>query len=209
MPDGVERLKMADLLGGVRTSELSQRREQYPLVFCVSSRKLALLKQLPEGGNVEKITIFVDVQNIYYTCRQTYGRNFDYNKFWAEVTQNRELVGAYAYATDRGDAKQMQFQSILHAIGFTVELKPVLKRRDGSTKADWDIGIALDVYEAAQQCDTVVLLTGDGDFGLLLDRIKRRFDTNCEVYGVPALTSDILISAASRFVPIDAALLLS
>lgn len=158
--------------------------------------------------NLEKISIFVDVQNIYYTCRQTYQKNFDYNKFWAEVTPNRELLGAYAYATDRGDAKQMQFQNILHAIGFTVKLKPVLKRRDGSTKADWDIGIALDVFEAAEHCDTVVLLTGDGDFGMLLSRIKDRFDTNCEVYGVPALTSDILTDQASKFIPIDQRLLL-
>ena len=54
---------------------------------------------------LEKISIFVDVQNIYYTCRQTYQKNFDYNKLWAEATRDRELVGAYAYATDRGDAK--------------------------------------------------------------------------------------------------------
>ena len=158
---------------------------------------------------MEKISIFVDVQNIYYTCRQTYQKNFDYNRFWAEVTPNRELLGAYAYATDRGDAKQMQFQNILHAIGFTVKLKPVLRRKDGSTKADWDIGIALDVYEAAEHCDTVVLLTGDGDFGMLLSRIKDRFDTDCEVYGVPALTSDILTDQASKFIPIDQRLLLA
>jgi uncharacterized LabA/DUF88 family protein len=158
---------------------------------------------------LEKISIFVDVQNIYYTCRQIYQKNFDYNKFWAEVTANRELLGAYAYATDRGDAKQMQFQNILHAIGFTVKLKPVLKRRDGSAKADWDIGIALDVYEAAEHCDTVVLLTGDGDFGMLLSRIKDRFDTDCEVYGVPALTSDILTDQASKFIPIEQRLLLA
>ena len=157
---------------------------------------------------LEKISIFVDVQNIYYTCRQTYQRNFDYNKFWAQVTEGRELIAAYAYATDKGDAKQMQFQTILHAIGFTVELKPVLKRRDGSTKADWDIGIALDVYEAAAECDTVVLATGDGDFGLLLSRIKKRFNTDCEVYGVPALTSDLLTCEASKFVAIDQHLLL-
>ena len=157
---------------------------------------------------MDKVSIFVDVQNIYYTCRQTYQRNFDYNKFWAEAVHNRELVGAYAYATDRGDAKQMQFQAILHAIGFTVKLKPVLKRRDGSTKADWDIGIALDVYEAAPHCDSVVLLTGDGDFGLLLERIKRRFNTNCEVYGVAALTSDLLIKEAHKFTAIDERLLM-
>jgi uncharacterized LabA/DUF88 family protein len=158
---------------------------------------------------LEKICIFVDVQNIYYTCRQTYQKNFDYNKFWAEATGDRELLGAYAYATDRGDAKQMQFQNILHAIGFTVKLKPVLKRRDGSTKADWDIGIALDIYEAAAECDTVILLTGDGDFGLLLNRIKKRFNTDCEVYGVPSLTSDLLTKEASKFFPINERLLLN
>jgi hypothetical protein len=93
---------------------------------------------LPEVDKVsEKVGIFVDVQNIYYTCRQTYQGNFDYNKFWAKVTKDRDVVCAYAYATDRGDAKQIQFQNILRAIGFDVQLKAVLKRRDGTAKADW------------------------------------------------------------------------
>ena len=156
----------------------------------------------------EKVGIFVDVQNIYYTCRQAYSRNFDYNKFWAEATRGREVICAYAYATDRGDEKQSQFQDILRAIGFSVKLKPMLKRLDGSAKADWDVGIALDIFEEAQKCDAIVLASGDGDFDILLDRIKQRFDTGTEVYGVPQLTSKQLIAAASRFVPIDRDLLL-
>ena len=152
--------------------------------------------------------MFVDVQNVYYTCRDTYQRNFDYNKFWAEVTRDRELLGAYAYATDRGDAKQMQFQNILHAIGFTVKLRPVLKRLDGTTKADWDVGITLDVYEAAQNSDTIVLVTGDGDFDVLLARIRARFNTRSVVYGVPALTSTLLVEEADQFVPIEPSLLM-
>lgn len=162
----------------------------------------------PESAPV-KIGVFVDVQNVYYTCRQIYQRNFDYNKFWSQVTQDRELMGAYAYATDRGDAKQMQFQNILHAIGFTVKLRPVLQRLDGTSKADWDVGIALDVFEQASQCDKVVLVTGDGDFDVLLDRIRSRFGTESEVYGVPELTSNLLVKAADRFVPIDESLLLT
>jgi len=157
---------------------------------------------------VASVSIFVDVQNIYYTCRQAYQANFDYNKFWAQVTRNREIVGAFAYATERGDAKQEQFQNILRAIGFTVLLKPMLKRLDGSTKADWDVGIALDVYEAAPHCDTVVLASGDGDFTILLERIKQRFNTRSEVYGVPQLTADSLIAAAGKFIPIKKNLLL-
>ena len=164
---------------------------------------------MPESGKeLEKIGIFVDVQNIYYTCRQAYQGNFDYNKFWAAVTQDREVVCAYAYATDRGDPKQKQFQNILRAIGFEVKLKAVLKRLDGTAKADWDVGIALDVFEEAQNCDTIVLASGDGDFGILLDRIKDRFKTKSEVYGVRALTSNQLIGPASRFIPIDEKLLL-
>ena len=157
----------------------------------------------------EKVGIFVDVQNIYYTCRQAYNASFDYNKFWAEVTRDREVVCAIAYATDRGDPKQIQFQNILRAIGFEVKLKAVLKRRDGTAKADWDVGIALDVFEAASDCDTIVLASGDGDFGILLDRIKERFKTNSEVYGVRALTSNQLIGPAGRFVAIDEKLLLT
>ena len=157
---------------------------------------------------MEKISIFVDVQNIYYTCRQAYQCSFDYNKFWAEVTRDREIVNAYAYATDRGDEKQMQFQNILRAIGFTVKLKPMLQRLDGTAKADWDVGIALDIFEEAENCDTVILASGDGDFDILLQRIKKRFNTRAEVYGVPELTSDLLIKQASKFRAIDEKLLL-
>ena len=87
---------------------------------------------------VKKISIFVDVQNIYYTTRSAYQRNFDYNKFWYEVTDGREIVTAIAYAIDRGDKKQIAFQNILRAIGFDVKLKPFISRTDGSSKGDWD-----------------------------------------------------------------------
>jgi uncharacterized LabA/DUF88 family protein len=157
---------------------------------------------------LEKVGIFVDVQNIYYTCRQAYKRNFDYNKFWAKATHEREVICAYAYATDRGDEKQSQFQDILRAIGFSVKLKPMLRRLDGTAKADWDVGIALDIFEEAQRCDTIVLASGDGDFCILLERIKQRFDTRTEIYGVQQLTSNQLIGSASRFIPIDRNLLL-
>ena len=49
----------------------------------------------------ETIAIFVDVQNVYYTTRQAYGRNFDYNGFWARVTANRSVTNAIAYAIDQ------------------------------------------------------------------------------------------------------------
>ena len=90
---------------------------------------------------MENIAIFVDVQNIYYTVKEAFRANFDYNAFWAEATQDRNVVAAYAYAIHRGDEKQRQFQNILRGIGFEVKLKPFIQRSDGSAKGDWDVGL--------------------------------------------------------------------
>lgn len=157
---------------------------------------------------METVAIFVDVQNIYYTTRQTFNKNFDYNRFWAEVTKNRKVVKAYAYAIDRGDEKQKQFQNILRAIGFEVKLKPFIQRADGSAKGDWDVGITLDAIEIAEKVDTVVLASGDGDFDQLVNSMRRRFNNHVEVYGVAPLTAKSLIDVASEFVPIKNELLL-
>jgi uncharacterized LabA/DUF88 family protein len=157
---------------------------------------------------METVSILVDVQNVYYTTKSAYNRNFDYNKFWAKVTHNRKVVSAVAYAIDRGDEKQMQFQHILKAIGFDVKLKPFIQRADGSAKGDWDVGITLDAIEYAGQSDTVVLVSGDGDFDLLAQKMRTQYQCKVEVYGVQALTAASLINAASQFYPINADLLL-
>ena len=157
---------------------------------------------------MKKIALFVDVQNIYYTTRQAYGRQFNYPKLWQRISAEGEIVSAIAYAIHRGDEKQLKFQNALKQIGFIVKLKPYIQRSDGSTKGDWDVGITIDVMETAKDVDTVILLSGDGDFGLLLEKIKKDNDVNAEVYGVPALTANNLIDSATVFHPIEEDLLL-
>ena len=157
---------------------------------------------------MERVAIFVDVQNVYYTTREAFGRHFDYNAFWRRFAAGHEVVMANAYAVERGDPRQQQFQAILRGIGFCVKLKPFIQRRDGSAKGDWDVGIALDAIEAAPLVDRVVLVSGDGDFDLLVERMRERHGIAVEVVGVARLTADSLIRAASRFVPIEGELLL-
>jgi uncharacterized LabA/DUF88 family protein len=157
---------------------------------------------------MEKVAVFVDVQNIYYTTKQFHNCHFNYNAFWAKVTSNREVVKAIAYAIDRGDEKQRQFQNILRGIGFELKLKPFIQRRDGSRKGDWDVGITLDVMEYAKESDVVVLASGDGDFDLLLQKAKKDYGVLAEVYGVAQFTAASLIHSASKFVPIEDDLLL-
>ncbi|WP_018981457.1 LabA-like NYN domain-containing protein [Salinimonas chungwhensis] len=157
---------------------------------------------------MQTVSLFVDVQNVYYTTRATFQRNFDYNAFWALATENRKVVNANAYAIDRGDQKQQQFQNILRAIGFDVKLKPFIQRSDGSAKGDWDVGITIDVMEAAPESDVVILISGDGDFDLLARKVRERYNCQVEVYGVENLTASSLMLAASSFHPITPALLL-
>jgi uncharacterized LabA/DUF88 family protein len=162
----------------------------------------------PAGPTVKKIAIFVDVQNIYYTTRQAYGRQFDYRKLMKRIRTEGEIVSATAYAIHRGDEKQLKFQNALKQMGFTVKLKPYIQRSDGSAKGDWDVGIAIDVLETAKDVDTVVLLSGDGDFDLLLEKINKDYAVSTEVYGVPALTANSLIEATNIYHAIDEDLLL-
>lgn len=158
---------------------------------------------------MKKIAIFADVQNIYYTSRQAYAKQFNYRKLWQKISQQGNIVCAYAYAIDRGDNQQQKFQEVLKNLGFEVKLKPYIQRSDGSAKGDWDVGITIDVMDVAPDVDTVILLTGDGDFAILLDKVKQRFNVSTEAYGVPQLTAKALIDACSVFNPIGQDLLLS
>ena len=157
---------------------------------------------------MEKVAVFVDVQNIYYTTRQQFQRQFNYRAFWEEVTRDREVVAAFAYAIDRNDSKQKGFQKALRHIGFEVKLKPYIQRADGSAKGDWDVGITLDLVELAERADVVVLASGDGDFDLALLRVRHRFGTRTEVFGVRPLTADSLVQACDVYNEISTSLLL-
>ena len=157
---------------------------------------------------MKKIALFVDVQNIYYTTRDSFGRQFNYRKLWQQLSTQGDIVSATAYAIQRNDDQQIKFQDALKHIGFNVKLKPYIQRNDGSAKGDWDVGITIDVMEMAKDVDTVVLLSGDGDFDLLLQKIKADYAVSAEVYGVPELTANSLINAATVFHAITKDLLL-
>ena len=89
-----------------------------------------------------------------------------------------------------------------------MKLKPFVQRSHGSAKGDWIVGITIDVMEQASVVDTVVLASGDGDFDLLLSKVRQDHQVRAVVYGVPALPADSLIRAASDYRPIEGDLLL-
>lgn len=161
---------------------------------------------------MKKIAVFVDVQNIYYTVREQFSCHFNYRELWRQLAEQGEIVMANAYAIERNDAGQRGFQQVLRDIGFEVKLKPYIQRSDGSAKGDWDVGLAIDVMDCAanrdQLVNTIVLLSGDGDFDLLVERVKAGYGIDTTVFGVAALTATSLINAAAVFEPIQGSLLL-
>lgn len=150
----------------------------------------------------------MDVQNIYYTTRQAFHQHFDYNELWRLITTEKQVQVANAYAIASHQDKQKQFHNILRGIGFNVKLKPFITRADGSAKGDWDVGITIDVMENARQCDRVYLLSGDGDFELLVTKLQKDYQVPVTVIAAQSLTANNLIEAADEFIPIDQQLLL-
>jgi uncharacterized LabA/DUF88 family protein len=161
-----------------------------------------------DGADLKRIGIYVDVQNIYYTTRDTYKGQFNYREFWRQVDERGTIVIAKAYATERNSDAQHRFQSALRHIGFEVKLRPFIQRADGSAKGDWDVGLTIDVLEDSENLDTVILLSGDGDFDLLLSKVKSKYGVTAEVFGVRQLTSGALINEADTFHPITERLIL-
>lgn len=157
---------------------------------------------------MKKIAVFVDVQNIYYTTRDAFAKQFNYRLLWQELMAQGDIVIANAYAIQRSDDQQHKFQKALKHIGFDVKLKPYIQRKDGSAKGDWDVGITIDIMEAAAEVDTVVLLSGDGDFDLLLKKVRKKYEVTTEVYSVDSLTAKSLVEAADVHHKITSSLLL-
>ena len=150
-----------------------------------------------------KTAIFVDVQNIYYTTRDTFRRSFNYRRFWNQIESKDEIIKANAYAIDKGDEKQQKFQYALQSIGFNVKLKPYISRADGSAKGDWDVGITIDILESAEEVDKIILLSGDGDFDLVVKKVIAKYGCIVDIYGVQELTANSLIESASEFYSIS------
>ena len=156
----------------------------------------------------EKIGIFVDVQNIYYTTRDAFGRSFNYRALWQILSCKGDIIIANAYAIDRNNESQRTFQSALRHIGFNIRLKPYIQRADGSAKGDWDVGITIDILHNSPSLDRIFLLSGDGDFDLLVEAVQTKHSVPVEVYGVSALTADSLKRVVSCFHAITKSMLI-
>jgi uncharacterized LabA/DUF88 family protein len=163
------------------------------------------LRILFENSNLlkkESIAVFVDSQNLYYSARMGYSAKVNYEKLLRLVTGDRRLVKAYAYIVQPPDGDVKPFATSLEHIGYIVKIKDVRTRADGSAKANWDMGIGLDILGILDYVDTIILASGDGDFVPLVEFVKNKHK-RVEIFSFPDNTAYDLKEKADRFEPLD------
>jgi uncharacterized LabA/DUF88 family protein len=168
------------------------------------SQQIKSLRELIESSQFvkkETIALFVDSQNLYYSARMGYAAKVNYEKLLRLITGQRKLIKAYAYIVQPPEGDVKPFATSLERIGYIVKTKDVRTRANGSAKANWDMGMALDILGILDRVDTIVLASGDGDFVPLVDFIKGK-TKRVEIFAFPDNTAYDLKEKADRFEPL-------
>lgn len=120
----------------------------------------------------QRVGIFVDVQNLYYSARNIYQARVNFNEVLNEALGNRKLIRAIAYVVKADMPEEQNFFDALEKAGFEVKAKDLQTFAGGNQKGDWDVGIAMDIIKQMNKLDVVVLASGDGDFAPLLEYLQ-------------------------------------
>ncbi|MBS3138165.1 NYN domain-containing protein [Candidatus Woesearchaeota archaeon] len=152
----------------------------------------------------QRVGVFVDVQNMYYSAKNLYGKKVNFANILRTARGERTLIRAIAYGIRAEAMKEQTFFQALEAIGFELKIKDIQIFAGGAKKGDWDIGIAMDAIETAPRLDVVVLISGDGDFVPLVEHLRRALGCKVEVMAFGKSTSSMLKEAADIFTDLDA-----
>ncbi|MCW1930355.1 MAG: NYN domain-containing protein [Candidatus Kerfeldbacteria bacterium] len=143
----------------------------------------------------QRVGVFVDVQNMYYSSRALYDQRVDFGEILKEAIGDRQCIRAFAYVIQAEQEDESTFFDALRERGFELRSKPIQNFRGGNQKGDWDIGIAMDIVQMLPKLDVVVLISGDGDFAELLKYIKSR-GARAEVMAFGSSASSLLRAEA-------------
>lgn len=151
----------------------------------------------------QRVGVFVDVQNMYYSAKNLYKSKVNFNALLKEAIGMRKLVRAIAYVIRADIKEEKNFFEALEKIGFEVKAKDLQVFFGGAKKGDWDIGIAMDAIELAPKLDTIILVSGDGDFTPLVEHLRRAMGCKVELVAFGKTASSKLVEAADHFTDLD------
>jgi len=150
-----------------------------------------------------RVLLAVDVQNLFFACRDQYGirSKLDFETLRKAVAERQEdcSVVARAYMVTKEGHDDSKFITALERLGYTVRRR-VVDPDKGNT--DWDTGIASETMRDCDEFDVVAIASGDGDFVDLLSPLRTK-GKRVEVLSFRADLSRELEAAADRVTILD------
>ncbi|MBU7044029.1 MAG: NYN domain-containing protein [Theionarchaea archaeon] len=150
----------------------------------------------------QRVGVFVDTQNLYYSAKNLYGAKVDFRKILEVGLDQRQLIRAIIYVIRADIPEEESFFEALRNIGYEVKIKELRSYYDGTKRGDWDMGIAIDTIKLSEKLDTVILVSGDGDFVALVEHLRAK-GIRVEVMAFGKSTSSELRRATNEFVDLD------
>ena len=151
----------------------------------------------------QRIGVFVDVQNMYYSAKHLYSSKVNFAQILKAAVADRSLIRAIAYVIKADVKEEQNFFEALEKIGFEVKAKDLQIFAGGAKKGDWDIGLAMDTIELAPRLDTIVIVSGDGDYVPLINHLRHALGCRIEVIAFGKSSSGMLREACDSFIDLD------
>lgn len=151
----------------------------------------------------QRVGVFVDVQNMYYSARNIYNARVNFSKILETAVSGRQLIRAIAYVVKAESPEEQTFFDALEKSGFEVKMKDIQIFPGGVKKGDWDVGVAVDAIKLADRLDAIVLVAGDGDYTPLVTYLQENKGCLVEVVAFGRSTSARLIAQADQFTDMD------
>ena len=150
----------------------------------------------------QRVGVFVDVQNMYYSAKNLYGQRVNFGQILNTAVDGRQLIRTIAYVIKASMPEEQSFFDALKKAGYEVKSKEVQIFPGGVKKGDWDVGIALDMIRLAPRLDALVLVSGDGDYVPLVEYLKNQ-GHKVEVLAFGKSTSAKLVAEVDEFTDMD------
>ena len=151
----------------------------------------------------QRIGVFVDVQNMYYSAKNLYNAKVNFAQILKSAVGGRSLIRAIAYVIKADVKEEQNFFDAVEKIGFEVKAKDLQIFAGGAKKGDWDIGLAMDAIELAPKLDTIVIVSGDGDYVPLLNHLRHALGCRIEVIAFGKSSSSLLRQECDSFIDMD------
>jgi len=151
----------------------------------------------------QRVGIFIDTQNLYHSAKNLYKAKVNFGQVVKDALDGRVLIRALAYVVATEGGEEKSFFDALAKLGIEARTKDLQVFYGGTKKGDWDVGIVIDAIKMAKKLDTVILVSGDGDFVPLIEYLKNHEGCQVEVVAFGRSASGKLREAADDFIDLS------